>query len=378
MPYHPILKWRSRELSALRHLAREDRESITPIFEVPPEPWNFDTGRPLRSGPALFQEFGQRLAHAWGALKCAIDAPHESREDATLQSMIIDSVFHQARMSGCWALPVVGLERSEMYVNAVRRILAKDGHGLYFRIRQSDLCDQLDIRIASLLELIGIEPSRCDLLLDFEGYATSSAGTYADAVAAAVDQLPFVRSWRSIVLSSTAMPAALPFDLYWPHGIVPRTDWTGFRSASALLHRRGLAISFSDYGVYHPNTEMVDPRLIGRDAALVYCNEENWVVFASAGTQTGGIRAVAERWKAHTFPYGSTHDSETRCWADAQIDRICEGEISADELELWPQLATNRHLWLACRQARNFPSQAGTHSPVTYGEKAHEQPIWRR
>ena len=355
-PYHPILKWRSRELSALRHLARADRESITPIFEVPPEPWNFDTGRPFSSGRGLFQEFGRRLAHTWGALKCAIDAPHESREDTTLQSMVLDSVFHQARISGCWAVPVVGIDRSEMYVNSVRRIIAKDGNGLYVRIRQSDFHEQLDTRLAGLLEDIEIGPSHCDLLLDFEANATSSAVAYADAVAAAVDQLPFLRSWRSIVLCSTAMPAALPFDMYWPYGIVPRTDWIGFSSASALLYRRGLTISFSDYGVHHPNAEMVDPRLIGRDAALVYCNEENWIVFASAGHQTGGIRAIAERWKGHTFGAESVTESEHHCWADAQIERICDGDVSPDELELWPQLATNRHLWLVSRQAHKFLS----------------------
>jgi len=351
--YHPILKWRERELSALGRLTTSDRENIRPIFELPPAPWDFDAGRPLDAQVSRYRNFGARLAEAWGNRRCAIDAPHESGTGSGLPSVVLDTVFYQARINGCIASPVVGVDRSDAYLRAAGRIARIDGHGLSIRIRQSQFDATLDARLRETLVNVGADPTQCDILVDFEANSMHSSTSFAESACEAIFQLPFIEAWRSLVLCSTAMPAALPFDMYWPVGPITRHDWTGYLLAANLLKQQGLDLQFADYGVQHPNSEMVDPRLIGRDLALVYATNDIWQVYASPSADSSAIREIALQWRSDVFRRSRQSPArELDCWADAQIALSCDVEITAQELALWPQISTNRHLSVVSRQAK--------------------------
>lgn len=152
--------------------------------------------------------------------------------------------------------------------------------------------------------------------------------------------------------TTPTVPAALPFDMFWPHGVLSRCEWTGYLCASDMLRRYGLRLSYADYGVHHPNAEMVDPRLVGRDLALVYATNESWLVFVSNAGEARGIRHIANQWRDHPYRRRADIYASSPCWADSQIELFCSTEITPYELKMWPQLATNRHLSVASRQVR--------------------------
>lgn len=360
--YYPILKWRQREVAALKHLLPRDQDNVAPIFELPLEPWDFDTGRPLDRGLLPYQGFGSRLADAWAGRACAVDVPHLGSLGTALQSMVLDSVFHQARANGCRARPVVGLDRSESYVRAVRRIADTDGHGLCIRVRLTDSRDSLDGPLTRLLLALRVMPEQCDLLIDFEGSPMPTVARHAEAVCSIVGGLTLRGAWRTLVLGCTSMPPALPIDLYSPYGIVTRSDWSGYLAALKGLQEsvsEHVELEFADYGVHHPNAEMIDPRLIGRDLALVYAIDQDWVVFTSRERDASGIREIARAWKRYTTAMHVDGIPEAPCWGDLQVERMCEDEILDTEIALWPRIATNRHLSVVSRQMRRCRSAQG-------------------
>lgn len=367
--YLPILKWRQREVSALSKLLPSDRDNVMPVFELPMEPWNFDCGRPQLVGLTPYRDFGCRLSDAWGAKRCAIDAPHVGGYEASLQSLVLDSIFHQARTYGCVAVPVVGTDRSPAYLRAIRRICSKDGQGLCIRLHHEDIDQHTASQIASLLSTLQVHPGQCDVLIDFEACVSSSPNSHSHATCAALEWLPCLNSWRSLTVAATAMPVALPVDMFCPQGDIIRDEWAGFLIAAEEMWRRGIVLSFADYGVHHPRSDMVDPRLIGRHLTLIYASESHWTIYASPYEEVLAIREVARRClsrlKRSTYTNHRDDGSATAtpCWADTQIARLCDSEIDHQALRLWSQIATNRHVSLVSRQLHD-------HANHLYGQTA--------
>lgn len=348
--YHPILKWRKRELAALGHLSLADRENVLPVFELPPTPWDFDLGRPVDEALSPLQGIGTQLAGAWGARACAIDAPHLSGADTNLPCVVLDTVFYQARINSCNAIPVIGLDRSDAYLRAASHVLQTDGRGVCIRVRQTHLDADLDARLSKLLAVVGAVATQCHILVDFEANAMQSVNSYSDIVCNSILRLPRLMDWRSLALCCSAMPASLPFDLYWPYGTVPRYDWLGYLCAATTLKRYGLDVAYADYGVHHPNAEMVDPRLVGRELALVYATSESWFIYASCRSDSRGIREIARQWQHHASFRRFENTSFDPCWADIQIKRLMDTDITDRELSLWQKVSTNRHLSVTARQ----------------------------
>lgn len=350
--YHPVLKWRKRELSALANLLPCDRTNVVPLLELPPVPWDFDVGRPVNNLTSLFNGWGTQLAAAWGHRRCAIDIPCEWDEWSGLSTVVLDAVFEQARVSGCGAYPVLGLDRSAAFLQSVGRILSADGRGLCIRLRAGDLSSDSVDALPQLLDAVDVRPEQCDVVLDFEADVHVSAVAFAEDCLAALSRIPFTQRWRSVVLCASSMPPALPFDMYWPHGWVPRREWEGYLCAQQLLQRSGLTVSYGDYAVQHPSAERVDPRLVGRDLTLVYAVSDRWLIFAGNNRSAHGIREIAVQWQRYRPLGGSDNEIDARCWADDKITQVAMSDVTEPLLETWSQVATNRHISVVSRQLR--------------------------
>lgn len=338
-------------------------------------PWDFNNGRPHLEGPLEYRELGCRLFDAWGRERCAFDMPHTSGYDAGLQSIVLDSIFHQARLCGCLAVPVVSTDRSPAYLRAVKRICLKDGQGLCVRLRWGDIDQHTASQIASMLSTLPVHVAQCDLMIDFEANVSSSPNSHALAIREALQWLPLLNSWRSLSVAATSMPVALPLDLFCPQGEIIRDEWAGFLCAAKEMSRRGIALSFADYGVHHPRSDMVDPRLIGRHLTLIYASESRWTIYSSPYEEVLAIREVARRCLlrlsrasyATRGGYDSHSATETPCWADTQIARLCDSEIDDQALRLWSQIATNRHVSLVSRQLHDHADRLHSQTRMLAG-----------
>ena len=348
--YFPILKWRHRELAALSYLDVADADCITPIFELPPEQWNFDIGRPSENLRIKYANLGIQLLASWKNRRCAIDAPYIDTTSRRSGAELLDFVFHQARSWGCTAIPVFGWQRGEPYLRAVKRALALDGNGACLRLHIEDADSSLALRVQDALDVIALKRSDCDLVIDFGASVPMSPANYVTAIQSAFTHIPHLATWRNVIIARTSIPAALPQDMFWPRGRVDRQEWTGFLDASRAALRGLEGISYSDYGVVHPNSEMVDPRLIGRDISLVYARDGFWSIYAPNCVGTNAIESIALTCFQDMLADTQAKDIRSECWADSQIRRLALGLNLEQAQIIWPQLATNRHLSVVGRQ----------------------------
>lgn len=354
--YFPILKWRHRELAALGHLDDADADRIVPIFELPPEQWNFDTGCPAEDIRLKYARFGISLSAAWKNRRCAIDSPYLTESPFDKNRHILDLVFEQARTWGCNAMPVFGLGSTEGYLRAVKRAHLIDGLGACLRLRVEDMHGSLEERVLDALLAAAMGSFNCDLIIDFGADAPSSVMQYVSEVTSAASRIPFLNKWRSVILARTSMPAALPHDLYWPRGDISRLEWSGYLAATRTLGSRGVRVSYADYGVAHPSAEMVDPRLIGRETSLVYARQHGWDVYAPQAGRESEIGLLAKTCSDDGLAQCGSANGQALSWADAQIRRLAFCGDADGTRTIWPQIATNRHLSVVARQLANQPS----------------------
>lgn len=354
--YFPILKWRHKELAALSYLDEADADYVVPVFELPPEQWNFDIGRPSEDLRAKYARFGINLSAAWKNRFCAIDSPYlaeSSSATSATSGHILDLVFEQARTWGCVAYPVFGLQYGAAYLHAVKRAHLLDGHGACLRLRVDDIDETALARVQQTLHAVAVQPSACDLLIDFGADAPTSALNYVTSINALLASAPFLEQWRNVIVARTSMPPALPHDLYWPRGDVERHEWSGYVGATTAISRSRIDISYSDYGVAHPSSEMVDPRLIGRDLSLVYAYDDHWRIYAPRGGGANEMEKIARHCSWDSVAEQMPSYARSPCWADTQIQRLASGVGTEHAHTVWPQLSTNRHLSVVARQLAN-------------------------
>lgn len=58
--YVPVLKGRDGEYGALQSLSRGVRDALTPLLELPPIPWDFETDAPARTIDKHLKKVGQK------------------------------------------------------------------------------------------------------------------------------------------------------------------------------------------------------------------------------------------------------------------------------------------------------------------------------
>jgi hypothetical protein len=160
--YVPILKWRQGEYLALRRSSTAVKDSITPVLEIPLEPWDFEAEAPAKSLDQHLEKFGKRLYDNWGARRCFVDSPF-FEGDATMDDGTHHLVraFDLAREFDTAPVPTTGLQRRADYQHAVAQIEAVDARGVCLRLHPEDLETNVRTRVRRLLADLG--PGYLDL-----------------------------------------------------------------------------------------------------------------------------------------------------------------------------------------------------------------------
>ena len=66
MHYVPILKGRYGEYGALHAMSADDKETITPVVEIPPIPWDFKNDQPAKTIDQHLLKVDSNLERSWG------------------------------------------------------------------------------------------------------------------------------------------------------------------------------------------------------------------------------------------------------------------------------------------------------------------------
>ena len=71
--YVPVLKWKMGEYQALARLTDPAKDRLTPLLEIPPVGFDFETGRNKESADDHLGDFGKRLRSKWQSRRCFVD-----------------------------------------------------------------------------------------------------------------------------------------------------------------------------------------------------------------------------------------------------------------------------------------------------------------
>src|ERR1043165_6479537 len=153
--YVPILKGKEREYLALRELAGDARDRLTPLIEPTPIPYDFENGAPAKTVDAHLANAVSKIVTNWGLDPVFIDLDWiPSSETMTDGRHPLKFIFDGARAVELQAIPVTGINRDAAYQAAVKNALDSDHRGVCIRVESDDLDDLIDLN-SSLIALLG-------------------------------------------------------------------------------------------------------------------------------------------------------------------------------------------------------------------------------
>jgi hypothetical protein len=353
--YVPIVPGRQGEYHALAALRDESRARITPLIEVPPVPWDFENDAPAKSLDDHLGPVAEHIAQHWGTDRPVfVDLAWIAEDETGTGHHPVRLVLDDARARSVQTIPVVGMDRTDLHIAAVRDVISGDNRGVCIRLEPEDIRNVA--RLGGLLngfcDQLGVERDAVDLLLDFKDYDSRQASAISIAASVAVAKLPNAPDWRSLTLAGGGFPINLSG--IKGEGRIPRADWEVWRDIAIdnadELPRRP---AFGDYAVQHPEPQEVDPRLMKMSAAIRYTTPTEWLVL--------------KRKNVRDFGFGQFHDlagelitkAEFRgadfSDGDCVIQACAERTSGTGNAKTWRQVATNHHIETVVEQLATLP-----------------------
>ena len=209
MLYVPVVKSKRGELTALKLLNRQIKSLISPLLDaLPANPY----AEKPRSLVDQLQWVADQVASVWDhGAPLFVDTFDIAA--ATLQNgkSPIQHLCEQLHAKNVHAIPVTGTAREPEHNSGVARLVQAEKCGLCFRLEREDLLlpSRLGRVLEEMLGVFGILPEQADLLLDLRHLSNDAVASHASLCGKAIRAIPSVKSWRSLVLTGSAMPNSL-------------------------------------------------------------------------------------------------------------------------------------------------------------------------
>jgi hypothetical protein len=350
--YVPILKAKDGEYGALQTLFPATRQALTPLLEIPPIDWDYESERPKKTIDQHLQKVGQKIERAWGQRRrLFLDLPLwiPANERMTGGEHPLEYLFTSLRARGVDAIPVVGLLRPNDYLSACRDIITKDRHGVCIRILREDFVDSdgIDDVVGGVLETVGAEMHDVDLVIDLQALTPDEPlGTHG--LMALLDRLQRLSRWRTFTVAATSFPRNLTGLPPSEFSLVPREEWNLWMSLIRSNDRMARLPTFGDYGISHPEPSEVDPRIIRPSASIRYTHDTYWLVPKGRNLRDHGFAQFHEvcRLLIQRAEYAGRQFS----WGDQYIYDCAVRRDGPGSLTTWRKVGTSHHLAFVARQ----------------------------
>src|SRR5204863_7111838 len=239
------------EFSALRELKPETKDLLTPLIEVPPIPWDFESEKPAKSINGHLEPIAGKLIGALGEEKrFFVDLlwVQDSQVDGDIHPL--DFVLGKLRQQNGQAIPVTGIDRDEEYQEAIRRIVHEDGRGICLRVQSNSFEELFDGAADELLQSLDLTPADADLVIDLKAIGPDQSEPIAIAALSVFRSIPNVNDWRSLTFAASAFPQNLIDITARTIDTITRAEWLVWGSLRGRrLPRRP---TFGDYAMAHP------------------------------------------------------------------------------------------------------------------------------
>ncbi|MEW6532344.1 MAG: beta family protein [Thermodesulfobacteriota bacterium] len=341
--YVPVLKWKQGEYQALNRLDNAVKDNLTPLLEIPPVGYDFETGIERESIDDHLDDFGRRLKAKWHNRPCFVDAKYvDSAVRMSDGRHFIETIFEHARSERCRAIPVVGLSNDLPWLAATAAAIRADARGVALRLTPLDF-DRADLprEIRRVLTALDIDYGDSDLIVDVEAPNFQPLTMFVQMIVTCVRTIPRLTRWRSFTITGTSYPATIA-GLRSPFQEIPRLEW---RMYQRLVNRLGTATrlpTFGDYAVAHPEPIALNMRLVKPFAKLRYTSNDFWYIGKGTNVRDHGYsqyRQLCQTLMAHPC-----FDGRGSSAGDDYIADCAQGTARTGNLTTWVWVSTNRHL----------------------------------
>jgi hypothetical protein len=339
--YVPVLKWKMGEYQALNRLSDQVKGKVTPLLEIPPVGFDFESGENRESWSSHLGDFGRRLRSKWQSRPCFVDLKHIKQDVRVANHHPLDFVFGQARAEGCSAIPVASLDSDRQFLQVARKIARDDGRGAAIRLSLSDFdADDLSADIENCLSLLGVTIPDADLIVDLDASNFIPIKAFVRSLSIMYAMIPTPNRWRTLTIVGSSYPetvAGLGAEL-----LIDRNEWLAYKAFVRSLGGESRIPTFGDYAAANPELVELDMRLIKPLAKLRYTIDDQWYIAVGSNVRSNGFgqyRDMCEKLIRKPFYSGRTFSE-----ADRYIYDCAKGKEKTGNLSTWVWVATNRHI----------------------------------
>lgn len=341
--YVPILKWKQGEYQALSRLANVVKDNLTPLLEIPPVGYDFETETARRSIDDHLRDFGKRLKAKWQTRPCFVDT--KLIDPATRMAdgrHFIEVIFELARNERCRAIPVVSLSNDPASLATTAAVIRADGRGVALRLTLLDFdLPDLSAEIERIQAALGVGYADAHLIIDVEAPNFRPTVVFVQMMLTCIQMVPMLNRWQTFTVAGTSYPATIA-GLDPPFQEIPRTEWLIYRALVGRLGAGTRIPSFGDYAVAHPDLVELDMRIIKPFAKLRYTSDDFWYIGKGANVRTQGFlqyRQLCQTLMAQPYFNGLGYSV-----GDDYIAACAQGTVATGNLTTWVWVSTNRHL----------------------------------
>ena len=351
--YVPVLKLKLGEIRALQEIY-SDHDKITPIFEIPPIPWDYQNDMPAKSFNKHIEKVNENIKKCRGSYPCFLDMKHieseivASEEENKANIEAINTLFEEAYEDSLSYIPTLHLNFTEELRDILSEQIPKFNNGLCIRldIEEFDTDDYTE-RLIDLIEYIDQPIEQTDIIIDFNTIPKVGIGPYVNGVKNIIRFLPYLSRWRSLIFIASSFPESMGEFTSNNISSTPRAEWSIWKKLTGDSPAKRLPV-YGDYTITTPDPFEMDPRMIRLGAKIKYTLEEEWLIVKGTGVQKKGyeqFHTLAEMLSQHPNFYGKDFS-----WGDKYIEECGKKICKPGNQTTWVRVGVNHHIEVVMNQ----------------------------
>lgn len=348
--YVPVLKWKRGERFALAQLSNTQKELITPLFEIPPIPYDHQQKMFKKTLDEHLSNFGSDMLECLSPSKHIFIDAHTIHDDerlgaaSTLSNTLspLEHVITEAQQVGFTTVPVTSLLRYPEYHNAVDKCISSYANGVALRLFPTDLEDYTAF-IKSLehwLHGTDAEKDQIDIIIDFKEIDPNEPSTVLNNIFSTLARFPHMNEWRTLTLLSTSMTENLSAIQTGTNSQIPRVEWNLY--TQILNSNLTRYPAYGDYTIGHPEWFDFDPVTMNAGANIKYTIDDYFLIFRGYGIRNKGLSQMQGLCN-HVIQH-SEYCGPQFSFGDEYIMGCANGTLSTGNPETWVRVNVNHHL----------------------------------
>lgn len=357
--YVPIFKAKQGEFRALQNISEITKNKLTPFFDIPRQESNDQ-----KSLEKYLSKKALDLSKAAARFDFSFVDFYDLQLDLRTNDgqHYLDYFFSELSEHNTNAIPVLGLDRDQDYLDSIYNLLKEDINTICIRLLANDIAtpSPTNEEIKKILDFLKIRPCDVHLLLDFRDISDLNISEKKEDTINFLKQLNEINAWLTLIVSASSFPENLSGVDRYSEQLIPRLEFKMWKQILTMYKNKQIERlpTFSDYCICHPT--LLDYRLeYNPSASIRYTSQEDWLILKQAGLKrkiNGRLKrdfsqfhALSSRLCGDSRYYGPDYS-----YGDKYIFDCARRTDRPGNLTTWREVGTSHHITVVVDQISNL------------------------